>query len=107
MVRVASLASAAGTGSIHTQRILHVKRNFVMNLCRITSIDLLQRQVNGHFLDVLSHAEQVKQIKLWINAERQPHPISVIFHVHVAVLILNGSYATGLGITMKRSASTG
>ena len=35
------------------------------------------------------------------------HPISVIFHVHVAVLILNGSYATGLGITMKRSASTG
>ena len=43
MVRVASLASAAGTGSIHTQRILHVKWNFVMNLCRITSIDLLQR----------------------------------------------------------------
>ena len=107
MVCVASLASAAGTRSIHTQQILHVKWNFVMNFCRITSIDLLQRQVNGHFLDVLSHAEQVKQIKLWINMERQPHPISVVFHVHVAVLILNGSYATGLVITMKRSASTG
>lgn len=70
MVRVASLASAAGTRSIHTQGILHVKWNHVMNLCRITSIDLLQRQVDGHFLDVLPHAEQVKQIKLRINADR-------------------------------------
>ena len=107
MVSVASLASAAGTRAIHTQGILHVRRNCVMNLCRITSIDLLQGQVNGHFLDVFPHAEQIKQIKLRVIAERQFHSISVIFHVHVAILILNGSYATGLGITTKRSASTG